>query len=258
MRAMRVIVTRPESETRRWARQLRGRGFDALELPLIAILPAPHVEDMDRAWRGLTGVAAVMFVSGTAVRHFFAQRPARAAWPRSTRAWAPGTGTRQALLDAGLAAASIDAPPPQAAQFDSETLWQEVAGQLRPGQRVLIVRGAQAGQGGGGRDWLAERLLAAGVVVESVTAYLRAAPEFDAQQLGQARQGAEPNCIWLFSSSQAIAHLQALLPGQDWSQARAVATHPRIAHTAREAGFGVVCESRPTEDAVAAALESFR
>ena len=255
---MRVIVTRPESESRRWAHQLRGRGFDALELPLIAILPAPRAVDLDRAWGGLGGVAAVMFVSGTAVRHFFAQRPAQAAWPRATRAWAPGTGTRQALLDAGLEAASIDAPPPQAAQFDSETLWQEVAGQVRPGQRVLIVRGAQAGRAGGGRDWLAEHLLAAGAQVTSVTAYLRAAPRFSAQQLAQARQGADSNCVWLFSSSQAIAHLQGLLPGQDWSQARAVATHPRIAHAAREAGFGVVCESRPTEDAVAAALKSFR
>jgi uroporphyrinogen-III synthase len=37
-----------------------------------------------------------------------------------------------------------------------------------------------------------------------------------------------------------------------------VATHPRIAQAARDAGFGVVCESRPTEEAIVAALESIR
>jgi uroporphyrinogen-III synthase len=179
-------------------------------------------------------------------------------WPRSTRAWATGTGTRQALLDAGVAAGRVDAPQPHASQFDSETLWEVVAGQVRAGERVLVVRGAEQGRDGAGRDWLAERLLASGVQVHSVTAYVRAAPEFSSEQMTQARRGAEAGSVWLFSSSQAIGHLQALLPGQDWSQAGAVATHPRIAQTAREAGFGVVCESRPTEDAVTSALESFR
>jgi uroporphyrinogen-III synthase len=123
---------------------------------------------------------------------------------------------------------------------------------------VLIVRGAEQGREGSGRDWLAQRLASHHVSVRAVTAYLRAAPGFSAEQMAQARQGAHAGAVWLFSSSQAIAHLQALLPGQDWSRAGAVATHPRIALAAREAGFGVVCESRPTEDAVSAALESFR
>jgi uroporphyrinogen-III synthase len=255
---MRVIVTRPESEARRWGRHLRERGFDALELPLISILPAPQPAALESAWRGLDGTRAVMFVSGAAVRHFFAHRPAQAPWPRTTRAWATGTGTRQALLEAGVEAAGIDAPQPHAAQFDSEALWQVVAGHVTPGQRVLIVRGAEQGREGSGRDWLAERLRASGVQVQIVTAYVRAAPQFSAEQMTQARRGADTGTVWLFSSSQAVAHLQALLPGQDWSRARAIATHPRIAQTAREAGFGVVCESRPTEDAVTAALESFR
>lgn len=258
MRAMRVIVTRPESEGRRWGRHLRERGFDALELPLIAILPAPQPAALESAWLGLAEMRAAMFVSGAAVGHFFARRPAQALWPRATRAWATGTGTRQALLDAGVEAASVDAPHAGAAQFDSEALWQVVAGQVRPGERVLIVRGAEQGRDGTGRDWLAECLLASGVQVQSVIAYLRAAPHFSPEQMTQARRGADAGSVWLFSSSQAIAHLQALLPGQDWSKAGAVATHPRIAHTAREAGFGVVCESRPTEEAVTAALESFQ
>jgi uroporphyrinogen-III synthase len=255
---MRVIVTRPETEARRWGHYLRERGLDALELPLITILPTPEPAAVESAWRGLADVPAVMFVSGAAVRHFFAHRPVRAIWPGTTRAWATGTGTRQALLAAGVDAACIDSPQPHATQFDSEMLWQVVAGQVTPGQSVLIVRGAGQGREGAGRDWLAERLLAEGVQVRHVTAYVRAAPRFSPEQLGQARLAADGDAVWLFSSSQAVAHLQVVLPGQDWSRARAVATHPRIAQSARDAGFGVVCESRPTEEAVTAALESFR
>jgi len=62
--------------------------------------------------------------------------------------------------------------------------------------------------------------------------------------------------VWLFSSSEAIANLQLLAPGQSWQQARAVATHPRIAQAARAAGFGVVWESRASLDDVLASIES--
>jgi uroporphyrinogen-III synthase len=255
---MRVIVTRPESESRRWAGQLRARGFDVVELPLIEILPAAQPGLLDSVWRRLDSFHAVMFVSGTAVRCFFAQRPAPYAWPSGVRGWATGTGTRQALIDAGVEGGMVDSPPADAVQFDSETLWRVVQHQVGPGQRVLIVRGGEAGQDGGGRDWLAASILAAGGEVETVIAYVRAPPSLSHEQLEQARQGAESGCVWLFSSSQAIAHLQSMLPGQDWSRARALATHPRIALAARNAGFGVVCESRPTQEAVGTALESFR
>lgn len=255
---MRVIVTRPDSEARRWTLDLNRGGFDALALPLIAILPAPRPQELGAFWRLLAGFRAVMFVSGNAVRHFFAQRPPAGDWPAGTRAWATGAGTRQALLDAGVAAELVDAPPPQAAQFDSETLWREVATQVKPGDRVLIVRGGDGALEAAGRDWLADQLAAAGARVDTVLAYLRAAPRWSGEQLAQARLAAASGSVWLFSSSQAIANLQSLLPDQDWAQARAVATHPRIAQAARRAGFGVVCESRPSFDAVSAALESFR
>lgn len=254
---MRVFVTRPENEARRWVDDLRRRGFDALSFPLIAIVPVVQTAPLLSAWRSLDRHRAVMFVSGNAARHFFGHRPADVRWPAATRAWATGAGTCDALLEAGLDETLVDSPPPQSAQFDSETLWQRVAGQVRPGDAVLIVRGGDAAGMAAGRDWLADRLCAAGAKVETVVAYRRAVPEVDAQLLALGRAGATGGA-WLFSSSQAVAHLAELMPGQDWHSARAVATHPRIAQAARSAGFGVVCESRPSLDAVAAALESFR
>ena len=55
----------------------------------------------------------------------------------------------------------------------------------------------------------------------------------------------------------AVQRLLLAPTGASWDRARAIATHPRIAHAARRAGFGVVCESRPSVEAVVAALESF-
>jgi uroporphyrinogen-III synthase len=46
----------------------------------------------------LADYRAVMFVSGNAVSHFLHD----ALLPFATRAWAPGPGTRDALLDAGV------------------------------------------------------------------------------------------------------------------------------------------------------------
>lgn len=255
---MRVIVTRPASEAQGWTRELRSRGFDVLALPLIEIGPGPRPVELLAAWQQLASFHAAMFVSANAVRHFFAARPAGAQWAPATRAWATGPGTHQALADAGVAASSIDSPPAQAAQFDSEALWDTVSHQIAAVHRVLIVRGSDDGREAGGRDWLAERVRAAGARVDTVVSYSRAAPHWRPEQLSEARQAVGAGGVWLFSSSQAIANLRGLLPRQDWAAARAVATHPRIASAARQAGFGVVCESRPSLDAIAAALESFR
>ncbi|MBG9387905.1 uroporphyrinogen-III synthase [Caenimonas aquaedulcis] len=254
---MRVIVTRPAAEAGAWVSGLSLQGFDAVSFPLIAIEPVGDAQALQRAWRALASMPtrAVMFVSGNAVRHFFAQRPAGASWPVRTRAWATGSGTRDALLAAGVDAAWVDAPAADAAQFDSETLWQRVASQIRAGDAVLIVRGSDGDGEPAGRDWLAEQLAAAGASVQSVAAYVRRAPVYDGAATRAIRmQWAD--AVWLFSSSQAVANLSSFVPGADWSKARAIATHARIAERARRAGFGVVCESRPGLDAVVAALKS--
>lgn len=256
-----VLVTRPPREAARWVADLRQRGLAAQSLPLIAIGPAPDPEPLRQAWHHLPDYAAVMFVSGNAVAHFFAQAaPETLARWRSgqlaTRAWSPGPGTSEALQQAGLAATQIDAPPAEASQFDSEALWTCVQAQLQAGQRVLIVRGSDAEGRGAGRDWLAQQLAAAGVAVAQVVAYRRLPPALGAAQLALARQAAQDGSVWLFSSSEAIGQLLRCLPAQDWSHARAVATHPRIAQAARRAGFGVVCESRPALTEVVASIES--
>ena len=269
----RVIVTRPLREGQPWLQVLRARGWDAQALPLIELGRAPDQTSLTAAWQALQTpdrtYQALMFVSAAAVDGFWAARPAtdstsRGDGTRSIRCWATGPGTRRALLAVGIAPEQIDAPSTEAGQFDSEALWQVVSTGLRQDARVLIVRGADAmpgsvdalGGSGAGRDWLAQQLRAAQIEVDFVVSYVRVLPVLDSAQCALARQAATDGSVWLFSSSQALQNLQRILPGQDWSMARAVASHPRIERAAKSAGFGAVKLARPVLDELMASIES--
>ena len=265
---MQVIVTRPQDEAQRWVRDLSGRGFDARLLPLIKVGPVDPSQGLVRAWQQLGEYVGVMFVSGNAVAHFFASKPllvpdAYGFSAIKTRVWAPGPGTAQALLRAGVALDRLDTPALEVGQFDSEALWQVVGAQVHAGDRVLIVRGGDAsnstGTGqGAGREWFANRIAQAGARAEFVVAYQRCVPDFNAYQCQQAVEAATNGAVWLFSSSEAVANLAAWLPVQSWSDACAVATHPRIAAAVKKIGFGRVLETRPTLIDVLETLEHLR
>ncbi len=270
---MRVIVTRPEREARAWVQALGQSGLEALALPLIEIHAMPDTGAICAAWRQIGDYAALMFVSGAAVEHFFAAQASSGGGPDlpvglQTRFWGTGPGTAAALQRHGVDAELVDAPARDAGQFDSEALWDVVEACVKPGDRVLIVRGGDGAEGpasplatasaGFGRDWLAQRLGGAGARAEFLLAYWRGAPVFSATQLATARQAASDGSVWLFTSAQAIANLLACLPLQSWGGARALVTHARIASAARTAGFGVVWESRPSVTDVVASIESNR
>ncbi len=248
-----VVVTRPDEQGRVWAEALQAQGWTAVLLPLIATVPPGDLEALALARAGWRDFDAVMFVSGQAVKHFFENMPpnkacmAEAPWPRC---WCPGPGTAQALLQHGIPAGQIDTPALDSEQFDSEALWRAVGSQVRPGHRLLLVRGD------GGRDWLAQQCLGQGGQVQVCSAYQRRAPVWSAQQQQQAHAATGPAAVWLLTSSEAVAHLKDLLPNAHWDRARAVATHPRIAATAHEIGFGQVLHSHPALQAVLHTLES--
>jgi len=257
----RVIVTRPAQDAQRWVRDLQAQGLQAEALPLIQIAAASRLQPVHAAWQQLASYQAAMYVSANAVRHFYASNRALAQTipaPKAikTRAWATGPGTVSALLQAGLPATQIDAPDANAGQFDSEALWQIVAPSVHAGSRVLVVRGSDHTGESAGRSWLSEQLAAAGARVDTVVSYERRAPEFSSAQAALAQQACGDGSVWLFSSSEAVAHLQALLPHACFATARALATHPRIAQAARQAGFAVVGETSPTLNAIVASIES--
>lgn len=248
---MRVLVTRPQPQADAWVQRLRADGVDAVAVPLLAIEPASD-EPVQALWR--RPAAWLVFVSPNAVAHAFSRRPSGAAWPAGLRTAAPGPGTASALRDAGVPPDAIVEPLADAGQFDSESLWQQLRHEAWPGTEVAVVRGD------GGRDWLAERLREAGARVRFVQAYRRAAPAGDAavrERVAAARADAARH-LWLFSSSEAVAHLPALSPPGDWTGGLALASHPRIAQAALDIGFTRVDAVRPAYADVREAIRVFR
>ena len=272
-----VLVTRPQPQADEWVVSLQALGLRAVALPLLGIAPPTDPAPVRAAWVGLAGgakqyatpsampsttpstaddgsaapPAVVMFVSPSAVDRFFALKPVGMAWPIGTLAAGTGPGTRRALLAAGVPAAAVLTPPEDGARFDSEALWAVLRDSVRwAGSAVLIVRGE------GGRDWLADTLRHHGAQLHFVEAYRRTMPVLDAPAQAALQQAlAQPaDCCWLFSSSEAVGHLPALAPAADWSRARALATHPRIAAAAHRLGVGRVGQVPPRPEAVAQAL----
>ena len=251
----RVIVTRPARDAQRWVLQLQQGGFEAEALPMIEISPASTASDVQalkRVWQTLDRYAACFFVSGNAVEYFFKQKEALDEVPPGLRFMAPGPGTVAVLVAAGVPVGQIDAPAPDARQFDSQSLWKVIGQRDWQGRRVLVVRGENLGSAGGGaaspgRDWIARQWEAAGAQVDFVGVYQRRAPKLTDAQVQRARLAGTDGSVWLFSSSEAVANLAGLpaLSAMDWSRARAVATHPRILDAVRAAGWGVVVASRP-------------
>ena len=274
-----MIVTRPTAEASHWVQALRVSGWQAEALPLIDITEPGDPQAQTaltqhrRHWWHLN---ALMFVSAAAVRHFFSRdvSPPPAQDLLNTRFWAPGPGTARALAQAlagvGVSVDRIDAPPADAAQFDSEHLWPVVAAQLHTGARVLMVRGhspelddsrdapQEEALHGTGRDWLIRRCEAAGAQVVACIAYERRAPVLSVAERAMIQDASGVGQLWLFSSAEALTNLQTLAPGSDWSAALALGTHPRIAAAARAAGFGQVIESRPALPDVLSALKSLQ
>jgi len=251
---MRVIVTRPAAQAAEWVARLQANGIAAAALPLMGIAPASDTAPIRATWARLADLRLVVFVSPNAAEQFFAHRPPHAEWPASVWAGSPGPGTTRALRGLGVPKARIIEPASDAAQFDSESLWAQLAGHDWRAAPVLIVRGE-----GGGRDWLANTLRTHGAQVSHLAAYRRAAPVLNAahRELLAAALGAPAAHAWLFSSSEAIDHLAQAVPDAHWSGARAVTTHPRIAERARRLGFSSVAQARPALDAVVACIQSF-
>ena len=263
----RLVVTRPAREAADWVARLQEAGVSADALPLIDITGTADEAALAQAWGRLDRYAACLFVSGNAVDFFFRfSGRAFIRLPAGLRFMAPGPGTVKALLDAGVPAAQIDAPPADAAQFDSESLWAEVGVRDWRKTRVLVVRGQSPSADGAiagsqGRDWIAQRWQAAGATVDFVGVYQRCAPVLDAAQIGLARRAFSDGAVWLFSSSEAVANWAALaaqhgIDASAWREARAIATHPRIAATLAEAGWGRVYPSRPALADILTQLDS--
>lgn len=234
--ALRVILTRPAPQAQPWAAALTEAGFEVALLPLIHIAHQPAPAPLP----DLSAFDALFFVSRNALDGLLAWLGAPALLASPARLLCPGGGTAQALLDLGIPASRIVQPATGAPQ-DSEQLWLALQNSqpLQKNQSLLVLNGSDTNQSSASNkpNWLAEQARHLGVVVTELETYCRSTPDFTVAQAECAQASLQDGSIWLFSSSQSIANLTAAFPTLRWDSASCIATHPRIAHTARQAGF---------------------
>lgn len=269
-----VVLTRPSGQNAALAARLRAAGRDVLELPSLQLTPLPGPLPDPAAFD------LVVFVSGNAVRFYLDARRDTSGtwlpWPVNVPAATVGPSSSAALRShpAFGDAPSVIQPSADAATFDSESLWIELAALAPMPSTALIVRGG-SGPEGKGRDWLAARLREAGVAVTIHSAYRREPAPWSDDALSMLRTWAAAgrDAVILVTSKegadalQAAAHAAGLL---DWyAGCRLIATHPRIAeHVANclpsnrpvthapGAGEPLLQISSPRDDDIFAAIES--
>ncbi|WP_116136058.1 fused uroporphyrinogen-III synthase HemD/membrane protein HemX [Trinickia diaoshuihuensis] len=272
-----AVLTRPAGQSASLAAALERAGIAAFDFPLIEIAPVLDDAPLRAALASLERYALVIFVSPNAIERALAAAPALV-WPAQVPIGVVGPGSITELARHGIAAPAHQVIAPAGAdssedgegngngdantRFDSEALFAALTARLGfaalDGQSVLIVRGD------GGREWLADRLREAGALVEAVCAYRRVvpAPPADAWARVRALLGGAPHA-WLLTSSEGVRNLDALAqawlaPAERAALLRAplVAPHPRIAETARAAGFDTITASGPGDARILAALRA--
>jgi uroporphyrinogen-III synthase len=121
-------------------------------------------------------------------------------------------------------------------------------------------------RGENGRELLADALRQAGVEVEQLAAYRRAAPDFTAERRERLAELLEQDCRWVITSSESLRILagwaaqldKAEMPGAvaKMQHQQIIVPHLRIAETAEKLGFARFTLTGSGDEAVLVALQS--
>jgi len=223
-----ILITRPARQAAGLARRIDALGGTPIVFPAIVILPPADAQALNRAHAALSTYDLAFFVSANAVE-YGAPDPRR--WPAGLPAFAPGPGTAEALIDAG-----IDDVRVPAARFDSDGLLALPELAQLAGKRALIFRGD------GGREQLGDALGARGAHVDYVACYRRAKPGSGAAGLAEAFGERRIDAVTI-TSSEGLDNLWALLDEATraaWRHAPTFVPHPRIAEHAGALGLRAV------------------
>lgn len=186
-----ILITRPAHQAEGLARAVSQYGGRAEILPAIRLDPPQQWAPVDRVLDQLSTYDWAIFTSANGVTGFFGRLVEMGGDLRQLRARlaAIGRATADQLRKYGL---QVDLIPDT---FVAEALAEQVAAQLKGGEKVLLPRAAQA------RPVLVERLRAAGATVDEVAVYRTLPERRFAQPLRQLLQREDPLWITFTSSS---------------------------------------------------------
>ena len=200
-----VVITRPRAQAQAFAVLLEAAGARVLLIPTIVIEPPASWEPLDSALERLEDYRWAVFTSVNGVemtRRRLEETGRGASALGRCRLAAIGPATADALRALGL---ETEVVPDE---YVAEGLAGRLRVLLRPGERVLLARAAEA------REVLVTLLEAAGARVDEVPAY-RTRPA--AEDVGELRRalGEGRVDVVTFTSSSTVRHFAALFPGED-------------------------------------------
>jgi uroporphyrinogen-III synthase len=243
---LRVVVTRPESQSEELCSRLRALGAQPVLFPVIAIVPPEADGPLDKAIARLAGYDWTIFTSVNGVEYFWARletihapSPQTNTSPFRGRVAAIGPATAEALQQRGV---SVDLMP---AEYRAEAILDEIGDVA--GQRILLPRADIA------RRALADGLRTKGAQVDEVAAYrtVRAIPSSAAFETLSA--GVD---VVTFTSSSTVRNFVSLTQGLDYGDPLIACIGPVTAATAHELDLRVdVTAEEYTIDGLLEALE---
>lgn len=217
LNGLKVLVTRPEQQARSLCDDINVAGGLAIAFPLLDIEPITHETDINSA---ISDQDMIIFISRNAVTYFMTglQMPLA----DNVQLVAVGAGTAATMVQHGL---KVDIQPPSPTGSESLLAMPEL-NQMQ-GKNVLIVRGE------GGRELLADTLIARGAKIRYIEVYRRGLPSPSKTQLEQAKSA---DCI-VITSIAGLDNLCQLIDVEQLTSKWLIVMSERIRQYAKNIGF---------------------
>lgn len=248
LRGRHVAVTRPVGQAAHLAELLSRHGAVPVLYPVLEIIDPQDPAALHAAAAKLDHFDLAIFISPNAVERALPTILALRPWPAHLRVATVGRSSEQALAGFGLH--DVIAP---SVRFDSESLL--ALPQLRSlhGACVVIFRGE------GGRELLAETLIARGATVEYVECYRRVMPRHNPSPLLEMWAEGKLDAVTLTSSEGLRNFLQMIGKlGRTWLRKTPVfVPHRRIEEACREAKLQCVITTGPGDDGLIEGLVQY-
>ena len=244
-----VLVTRARAQASALAEKLEALGAACMEAPAISIQPpADDFGALDEVVGKIADFNWLIFTSVNGVNYFFDRLMASGNDSRAlggAKICAIGSATAKALKGYGIIA---DVVP---SEFKAEGILTALAGKVKPGEKVLLPRAAEA------RNVLPEELSRQGIQVTVVPAYETVAGEADGEKISRQLSEGELDVVTFTSSSTVKNLVQVLGDGAAdvINMAKIAAIGPVTADTCRMQGIRVdVVAKEYTIDGLVAGL----
>lgn len=217
---LRVLITRPQQQAKDLCEMVRDAGGVAIPFPVIEIKP---IATQDWPNIALADQDMIIFISRNAVTFFI--EGIQDNLPDNIQLVAVGSATARCMRKHGL---RVDLQSPSPA--GSESLLALSALKNMKDKKVLIVRGQ------GGRELLADILVARGAKINYMEVYQRSLPIPSTGQIDQAKTA---DCV-VITSVAGLDNLSKLIDGDNLKSKKLIVISERIRQYAMQGGFQYV------------------